>query len=682
MGTTIAGRYRVLSRIAAGGMGVVYRAEQVFLKHEVVIKRLNPELTGHGTAVERFTREAQAAVRIDHPNVCRVLDCGTSEDGSVYIAMELLKGQLLTERIAELEILPLDEIIDIGGQICDALERAHTLGIVHRDLKPDNVMLVARPDGKGDQAKIMDFGVAKLQHAGDGKALTQAGMVFGTPKYMAAEQAAGEPLDARADLYSLGVMLFEMATGRVPFEAPTVSGLLTKHLTEPAPMLEDAAPHLAYPLQFRELVARCLVKDPVHRIQTATEVGAALRACTGLRPSLIGPPAPRRPRASPAAATVPAATGPGTPPRTDELLTTGFEPLKPADLTRPVPARRPFPVVALAVAGGLLAAVVVAVLLWTGGEDAPRDSATVAAAPTGDAQPSTEREAGADAPLEPEAAETATPPTPDVAAAPDAPAADAPDDAIEAATTPEAAAAAREAAAREAAADRRVWEAGQPLVLEARELEAQGNPGGAVTLLLPLEEHLEQDPHYHFELARLFGILDRPMDAVPHALRASALDARYAGAPELLDVALRGLLRPATVDAALLFLDRSLEPGLAERLAVFVLEKVRAVASAQRVRELLDRRALLDGLPDHLRLPLLVIVTEDCAARRALLDRIAAAPDGRMAPYLERFQSETGCGPRRRRDCWPCERPSLRAAMAAVREAARLAPFIDAGAAP
>ncbi|NMC69308.1 MAG: serine/threonine protein kinase, partial [Myxococcales bacterium] len=408
LGTTIAGRYRILSRIAAGGMGVVYRAEQVFLKHQVVIKRLNPELTGHGTAVERFTREAQAAVRIDHPNVCRVLDCGVSEDGAVYIAMELLEGQLLTDRIAEMGILPLSEIVDIGTQLCDALERAHALGIIHRDLKPDNVMLVARPDGKGDLAKIMDFGVAKLQHDADGKALTQAGMVFGTPKYMAAEQAAGEPLDARADLYSLGVMLFEMATGHVPFDAPTIGGLLSKHLTEPAPALEQVAPHLLYPLPFRELVARCLVKDPAQRIQTAAEVGAALRACSGLRASLVGPPPPRRPRAGPSAPTVPAATGPESPPRTDEMLTTGFEPLRPADVTRPVPRRRPFPVAAAAAVAGLLAvAAVVAVLLSTGGETTARDAATSSAAAPADSSSSSATDAGEAATAGAEPVETA-----------------------------------------------------------------------------------------------------------------------------------------------------------------------------------------------------------------------------------------------------------------------------------
>jgi len=665
IGTIIAGRYRILSRIAAGGMGVVYRAEQLFLKHQVVIKRLNPELTGHGPAVERFTREAQAAVRIDHPNVCRVLDCGISEDGAVYIAMELLEGQLLTDRIAEMGVLPLPEIVDIGTQLCDALERAHNLGIIHRDLKPDNVMLVARPDGKGDLAKIMDFGVAKLQHDADGKALTQAGMVFGTPKYMAAEQAAGEPLDTRADLYSLGVMLFEMATGHVPFDAPTIAGLLSKHLTEPAPALEQVAPHLLYPRPFRELVARCLVKDPAHRIQTAAEAAAALRACSGLRASLVGPPPPRRPRTGPSAPTVPAATGPDAPPRTDEMLTTGFEPLRPADVTRPLPPRRPLRTVAvLATAATLLAAAILAVVLQPAAPATTPDTTTATPttdASTADAVPT----AGAEPPATPATTPDAAPP-PDTS---DDTRSDEPPGAA-ASPTGDSDETAPTAAARRAAEDRRAWETGEPAVLQALEQEAQGNPGTAVTLLLSLEERLAENPHFHFELARLLALLDRPIDALPHALRASALDPRYTHTPELLDLALRGLLRPATLDPALLFLDRSLDPDLAPSLAAFVIEKLRAVTPARRVRELLDRRGLTDRLPDHLRLPLLVMATEDCPERRALLDHIAANPDPRVAPFLERFRSATGCGPRGRNDCWPCERPSLRAALEAVRRAA------------
>jgi serine/threonine protein kinase len=325
VGSMVDGRYRIVSRIAAGGMGVVYRAEQVFLRREVALKRLHRDLTGHGLAMERFKREARAAVQINHPNVCQVLDCGVDGDGTLFIAMELLDGQSLAQRIADYAPLPLDEIVDLGSQIADGLQQAHALGIVHRDLKPENVMLVTRPDGSGITVKILDFGVAKTLHDADAKSLTQAGMVFGTPKYMAPEQASGEALDARADLYSLGVILFELATGRPPFDGPTAGGVMARHLTATPPTLESVAPHLSYPLAFRELVGRCLVKDPNHRIPTAQALAEALRACRGQRVSLVGPPVPRPGRDD--VPTVAAGTGPPTPLFPAEPASTGFDQL-------------------------------------------------------------------------------------------------------------------------------------------------------------------------------------------------------------------------------------------------------------------------------------------------------------------------------------------------------------------
>ncbi|NMC69115.1 MAG: protein kinase, partial [Myxococcales bacterium] len=291
MGTVVDGRYRVLSRISEGGMGVVYRAEHVFLKRDVALKRLHRELTEQKQAVARFEREAQAAAKIDHPNVCQVLDCGVGDDGAFFIAMELLDGVSLDARIAQ-GPLPLSEIIDIGGQICDALARAHELGIVHRDLKPENVMLLPRREGPGVVAKIMDFGIAKVAQEGEGKKLTQAGMVFGTPQYMAPEQAAGGAVDARADLYALGIILYEMATGHCPFRSENVSALLMMHLTQPPPPLEAMAPHLRFPEPFRAVVFGCLEKNPAHRVPTATALAAALRNCAGLQvePVTIPPP--------------------------------------------------------------------------------------------------------------------------------------------------------------------------------------------------------------------------------------------------------------------------------------------------------------------------------------------------------------------------------------------------------
>ncbi|MDI7269362.1 MAG: serine/threonine-protein kinase, partial [Myxococcota bacterium] len=227
VGQVVDGRYRIVARLSEGGMGVVYRAEHVFLKRDVALKRLHPELTGHGEVVARFEREAQAAARIDHPNVCSVLDCGVGEDGALYVAMELLEGASLEARIVEAAPLPLPEIVDVAVQICDALGRAHDLGVVHRDLKPENVMLVPRREG-GMTAKIMDFGIAKVVAQSGASAKSTA--TVGTPLYMAPEQVQGRSdlIDGRTDIWAMGVVLYEMLTGQLPFPGMNYNQVILK----------------------------------------------------------------------------------------------------------------------------------------------------------------------------------------------------------------------------------------------------------------------------------------------------------------------------------------------------------------------------------------------------------------------------------------------------------------------
>ncbi|MBI5488554.1 MAG: serine/threonine protein kinase [Deltaproteobacteria bacterium] len=657
VGTTIDGRYRVLGRVASGGMGVVYRAEQVFLKREVALKRLHRFLTGQGNAMARFQREAQAAVKISHPNVCQVLDCGVDAEGALFIAMELLDGQSLGQRIADYAPLPLDELVDIGAQICDGLERAHAMGIVHRDLKPDNVMLVPREDGAGVVAKIMDFGVAKIRDDAEAKALTQAGMVFGTPKYMAPEQASGEPVDARADLYSLGVILFEMATGRPPFDAPTMGAMLTQHLTVPAPTLESAAPELEYPPAFRDVVARCLAKDPGLRIAPADALARELRACAELHIRRVGPPRPRLPRDDVRTAFI-SGTSP-LPPADDDSgdvetrhVATGTPRAAEAPTcpgTPSPPSRGP---VArwLAVGAAGVGLVALAVALTIRGRDT--------SGPTGE-------EPRPDAAAPPAAASDAPAPAKVAARVALEAVAPAPPEAAGASGAPDAATPSREDLVRAAADERRAFTA-RPEVLAALALDAAGKTREAIAALESLASSLDGEAHYHFVLAGLLDRDGRLLDALQHALRALALDPRYVGDTELHSLAERGMLEPSTVATAMLFLEQAVDAALAERLVAFVLEHTRSVSTPSRVRELLAARGLLDGVPDRLRLPLLVITTEDCEARRALLAEIAARPDAGMKPHLERFRAETGCGPKRQRDCWPCERRALREALAAV----------------
>jgi serine/threonine-protein kinase len=268
-GVVIDGKYRIIGRLGEGGMGIVYHAEHVLMKKHVAFKRLHPHLSAIEQIVQRFEREAQASARIEHPNVCIVTDCGRDEQGGFFIVMELLKGTSLQDELDMKGPLPFERIIGIAIQICSALECAHSMGIVHRDLKPDNIMLVERK-GKDDLVKIMDFGIAKMvSDETPGQSLTQAGMIFGTPHYLSPEQASGDPVDHRGDLYSLGVILFELATGQRPYDAPTAAALLRKHVTEDPPPLAEVAPHRVYPPGYQQIVSRLMAKNAEDRYPSA-----------------------------------------------------------------------------------------------------------------------------------------------------------------------------------------------------------------------------------------------------------------------------------------------------------------------------------------------------------------------------------------------------------------------------
>ncbi|MCC7539136.1 MAG: serine/threonine protein kinase, partial [Deltaproteobacteria bacterium] len=231
LGSVVARRYEVVSRIGVGGMGTVYRALQRPLAREVALKILKRELTGDPETVQRFHREARASSVLVHGNTVRVYDFGETSDGLLYLAMELLTGESLSGRLARPGSTSVVQAIDIASEILGSLAEAHSKGIVHRDLKPDNIFL-ARVDGHAEPVvKVLDFGVAKII-TGDGSIdvlETQAGTVFGTPRYMSPEQAQGKKLDARSDLYSVGVLLFQMLTGRAPFTDDDAVIVMAKH---------------------------------------------------------------------------------------------------------------------------------------------------------------------------------------------------------------------------------------------------------------------------------------------------------------------------------------------------------------------------------------------------------------------------------------------------------------------
>lgn len=275
-GTLIAERYQVLEVLGVGSMGTVYAVEHLLLKKKMAVKVLHPELTSVKSLAIRFEREAMATAKIDHPNVVAAVDFGRLADGSLYFALEFIEGRSLRSELSS-EAFSISRALHIARQIASLLAAAQPLGIVHRDLKPENVMLVRRGEDP-DFAKVLDFGIARMVDPvqvedGQVQALTKVGAVFGTPEYMAPEQALGQRVDTRADLYSLGVMLFEMIAGTRPYATGDgQAGILAQQITSPRPSFAAAAPHVKVPESVERVVNRLLAKGVGERYQRASDV--------------------------------------------------------------------------------------------------------------------------------------------------------------------------------------------------------------------------------------------------------------------------------------------------------------------------------------------------------------------------------------------------------------------------
>lgn len=271
LGRVIAGNFRITAQVGSGAMGTIYKAEQLSLGKTVVIKLLHRHLTGDPTLSKRFHREARAASLLNHPNCINVFDFGQTEEGDLYIAMEFIDGVDLAELVyADFPIDP-KRVTHILKQVCSALDEAHANGVLHRDLKPENIMVEDRRNMR-DFVRVLDFGIAKLQDSSPGGAgtfQTVAGIVCGTPEYMSPEQARGEELDGRSDLYALGVVLYQMLTNEVPFEADSALGVVTMHLSQPPRPPSQIA---AVPAPLERLCLSLLEKDRDKRPPGALDV--------------------------------------------------------------------------------------------------------------------------------------------------------------------------------------------------------------------------------------------------------------------------------------------------------------------------------------------------------------------------------------------------------------------------
>ena len=341
IGVVIDERFRIVEHLASGGMASVFRAEHIHNRQPFAIKILLPEYSAHPEVSARFQREVQAYRRIRHANVVAATDFGRLDDGCLYMVLEFIKGHDLCELLHRVH--PLDQVraAKIGLQVALALVAAHAAGVVHRDLKPENIMLIER-DGDPDYVKVVDFGIAKVPTAG--QALTTLGSVFGTPEYMAPEQARGGQVDHRTDLYTVGTVLYEMLVGRAPFESPNLPDIIIGQISKPPPPLPASVdPELA------ALIMQLLAKDPAQRVQSAGELSQRLRYILArLAPHIVLPPpaagsvVPQPPQSVASAAARPAVAPVSSVPVSAMRAPAPVLPPAPAALSPAAPARSAF----------------------------------------------------------------------------------------------------------------------------------------------------------------------------------------------------------------------------------------------------------------------------------------------------------------------------------------------------
>jgi eukaryotic-like serine/threonine-protein kinase len=311
------GAFHIQQKIGSGGMGAVYKAHQPEMNRLVAVKILHPKLADRKDLVSRFGREARALSQLSHPNTVRVFDYGELEDGPLYIIMEFLDGRNLNQTVRVEGAFPAERALPILIQSCGALDEAHKAGIIHRDLKPENIFLVQSAPYR-DFPKVLDFGLAKVgeqQMRPGSVVLTQEGMVFGTPEFMSPEQAQGKTLTAASDVYSLAVILYEVLTGKLPFDAKNAMEHIQHHVTGRPISINQRAPGRTFPPLLEQIVHRALAKRPEDRFASAADFGTALQwVLNGAShlPAHLAPPSARM-RTAPVVKSAPAPAVPQRP---------------------------------------------------------------------------------------------------------------------------------------------------------------------------------------------------------------------------------------------------------------------------------------------------------------------------------------------------------------------------------
>jgi serine/threonine-protein kinase len=280
-GSTLADKYRIEDLLGSGGMCEVYRARHTGIGKQVAVKILKPELAADPKIAERFEQEARASSRVRHPNAIDVTDFGIAENNTPFLVMELVEGNTVRELLREYGPFPVPRVVTILSQVCGALEAAHSVGVIHRDIKPDNI-IISEYDGR-DWVEVVDFGVAKIHEDFNRRSvLTGANFIIGTPRYMSPEQCEEQPVDARSDIYSLGVVVYEMLSGEAPFDGGSSTRLLMAHVAEPPPPLGQKRPDISPEIE--AIVMRALEKNPDRRPQSAVEFARDFERAAGFAP--------------------------------------------------------------------------------------------------------------------------------------------------------------------------------------------------------------------------------------------------------------------------------------------------------------------------------------------------------------------------------------------------------------